>query len=207
MLVALKNKADTASVFANPAKLSDLISAFSSNVTTDFKLPEVHRLYDLSKLIPNQNIQSLDLTNANGKDLLTGYLGTGGQSALIPALGIDNYSDIQAFINQQVSDNPIVKEDASIVLLNGTNTYGLAGTVESRLTGKNFNISKIGNAQTYSQVTTSIIDVSGGKKPATKAALAQQFGNNFTSVNPYAGYYNADFIVVLGTDQVHSTTN
>lgn len=205
MLLALKSKADTANVLANPQKLSNLISAFSSNVKTDFKINEIRRLYDLSKLIPQNKIQSLGLTNANGKDLLKSYLGTGGQDALIPALGINNYGDIQAFINQQFSNNPVVKEDANIVLLNGTNTYGLANKVRGKLVSNNMHISQIGNANTYSQAITQIIDLSGGKKPATKAAIAKQFGNNFTTTNPYAGIYNADFIIVLGNDQVPKT--
>ena len=206
MLLALKSKAATIDVLANPAKVSSLVGAFSSNVVTDFSTSEIHRLYDITKPIPNSKIQSIGLTSANGKNLLMSYNG-GGQSALAPALGLNNYSDIQAFIRQETSNNPVVKESASIVLLNGTNTFGLANTVKNRLAGKNFDISKIGNAQTSSQVTTSIIDVSSAKKPATKAALAKQFGNNFTTVNPYAGYYAADFIVVLGTDQVHPVTS
>ncbi|MFI5270868.1 MAG: LCP family protein [Candidatus Saccharimonadales bacterium] len=206
MLIALKNKADNVSVFANPQKLSNLISAFSSNVKTDFKINEVRRLYDLSKLIPQSRIQSIGLTNAHGKDLLKSYLGAGGQDALIPALGLDDYSDIQAFINQEFSNNPLVKEDANIVLLNGTNTYGLANKVKGKLVNNNMHISQIGNANTYSQAVTQIIDLSGGKKPVTRAAIAKQFGSNFTTTNPYAGIYNADFIIVLGNDQVPKTS-
>ena len=204
MLVALKNKADSLSVLANPAKITSLADEISNNVKTDFKLSEIHRLYDISKLISGNNIKSLSLNSANGMNLLTSYESYNGESALIPAAGINNYSAIQAFINQQISSNPVVREDASVVLLNGTNTYGLASTVKSRLVGQNLTVTQIGNANTYSQTTTSIIDNSAGKKPSTKAELTKLFGNNFTTVNPYSGVYTADFIVVLGTDQINA---
>jgi LCP family protein required for cell wall assembly len=206
MLVALKEKADSISVLANPAKLSSLADAIGNNVTTDFSLSQVHRLYDLTKPIKGSAIQSLSLNDANGKDLLTNY-DIDGQDSLIPALGINNYSAIQAFVAQQISGNAVAKEDASVVLLNGTGTYGLASDVKSELVGQDFNVSQIGNANTTDQVTTSIIDNSNGKDPATKAALAKIFGNNFTTVNPYSSVYSANFIVVLGTDQSGSSSD
>jgi hypothetical protein len=52
------------------------------------------------------------------------------------------------------------------------------------------------------QATTTIIDNSSGKKPATKAALVKLYGNHVTTTNPYAGMYDdPDFIILLGTDQ------
>ena len=201
MLIALKQKADSAGVLANPAKLSSLADAIGNNVTTDFSLSQVHRLYDITNNIKGSAIQSLSLNSANGMDLLASYRSDSGESALIPALGVNNYSAIQEFVAQQISTNPVVKEDASIVVLNGTETYGLATSVKNKLVADNFSTPQIGNATTTSQVTTSIIDNSAGKKPATRAALIKLFGNNVTTTNSYAGTYNANFIIVLGSDQ------
>jgi len=201
MLVAIKSKAVSAGVLANPAKLSSLFDAIGSNVKTDFKLSEIHRLYDLTKQISGSNIQSLSLNQANGKDLLASYAAPDGESALIPAAGIDKYSAIQAFVRQQTSSNPVVQEGAKVVVLNGTNTTGLAQKVKSELTAKQITVSAVGDAPTTSQTTTAIIDNSGSKKPATSAALVKIFGNHLTTQNVYGLSYNADFIVILGTDQ------
>lgn len=207
MLVALKEKADSLSVLANPAKLSSLSDAIGNNVTTDFNLSQVHRLYDITKAIKGSSIQSLSLNSANGMNLLTSYRSASGEEALIPAAGVGNYSAIQAFVAQQTTSNPVVKENASIVLLNGTGTYGLATRVKSQLVAQHFSVTQIGNANTTAQITASIIDNSGGKKPATRAALAKIYGNNFTTENPYSGTYNADFIIVLGSDQDTTTSS
>lgn len=210
MLVALKDKATTAGVLANPAKLSSLSDAVGNNVTTDMKLGEVHRLVDLVKQINSSSIQSLSLNNVNGKNLLTSYTSSDGESALIPAAGIDDFSAIQAYIGQQTSSNPVVRENANIVLLNATSINGLASQERTSLRVKNLTVAGIGDAlgAQSSQTTSTIIDASGGKKPATKQLLSQLFGNSVTTTNPYADIYpDADFIVLLGADQASHATN
>jgi LCP family protein required for cell wall assembly len=201
MLVALKSKAVSAGVLANPVKLSSLSDSIGNNVKTDFKLSEVHRLYDLTNQISGQNIQSLSLNQANGKNLLASYSAPDGESALIPAAGLDDFSDIQAFVKQKTSSNPVVQEGAKVVVLNGTTTNGLASKVKQQLTAKQIIVSAIGSAPTTSQATTAIINNSSGKKPATAAALVKIFGNHLTTQNVYGLTYDADFIIILGTDQ------
>ncbi len=208
MLVALKEKATSAGVLVNPAKLSSLSDAIGNNVTTDLKLSEVHRLVDLVKNISSNNIQSLSLNSSNGKNLLTSYMSSDGESALIPAAGIDDFSAIQAYIAQQTSSNPVVRENADLVVLNATGISGQASQERTNLRVKNLTVSDIGNALTSPQATTTIIDSSNGKKPATKQLLTQLFGQNVTTTNPYASIYpDADFIVVLGTDRPSHAPN
>jgi polyisoprenyl-teichoic acid--peptidoglycan teichoic acid transferase len=206
LLVALKSKAVSAGVLSNPARMSSLADAIGNNVKTDLKLDEVRRLYDISKLINGSAIQSLSLNDANGKNLLSSYATPYGQSALIPAAGIGDYSDIQAHIKRQTSSNPVVQESAKIVILNGTDVSGLASKVKNRLTRQDFIIDDIGDAGIATQSKTAIINTSGETKPATKAALVKVFGNNVTTQNPYANMYDADFIIVVGTDQNTSNT-
>lgn len=105
MLVALKSKAVSAGVLANPIKIGKLFDSFGNNVVTDFKTSEVRRLYDVTKDIPDNSIKSIGLNAANGKNLLRSYNGRG-QSALIPAKGIDDYSDISAFLDTLLAPPP-----------------------------------------------------------------------------------------------------
>jgi LCP family protein required for cell wall assembly len=207
MMIALKDKAISAGTLANPAKVSSLADALGDNVKTDFEISEVRRLYDIMKDIPSSNIQSLSLNDVDGESLLASYTAPGGQSALIPAAGLDDFSDIQAFINRQTSDNPVVQEGATVVVLNGTSSAGLAGKIKSQLSSQNINVKKAGDADNSSHATTTIIDNSKGKMPATRAALVKKFGNHVTTQDPYAGMYEADFIVVLGSDQAAKNTS
>ncbi|MEK7594937.1 MAG: LCP family protein [Patescibacteria group bacterium] len=201
LLVALKTKAVSAGVIANPAKLSSLSDSIGNNVKTDFKLSEVHRLYDITKLIDSNSIQSLSLNKAGGKNLLASYSSPGGQSALIPAAGLDDFSAIKAFVRKQMTASKVVQEDAKVVVLNGTTINGLAVKIGTNLTNKEFNVDSIGDSLNSAQATTAIIDNAAGKKPATKAALAKLFGSHLTTQNPYVNKYDADFIIILGSDQ------
>jgi LCP family protein required for cell wall assembly len=112
MLLALKDKAASAGVALNPIKIASLLDSFGNNVTTDFHTNEVRRLFDITKKIPSNNITSVGLNSVNGKNLLKSYTAPGGQSALIPALGRDDYSDIQAYL-QQLMTPPQTTTDTS----------------------------------------------------------------------------------------------
>lgn len=201
MLAALKNKIDSAGVLANPAKLSKLSDALGNNVKTDFKLNEVRRLLSLTQKINNGDVQSLSLDQANGKDLLQSYSAPDGESALIPAAGLDNFSAIQAFIRQKTSSNAVTQEGATVAVLNGTTVNGLATKVQRQLLTKQIFVSSVGDAPISSLTTTAIIDTSGGKKPATAGALVKLFGNHLTTQNVYGLNYDTDFIVILGRDR------
>jgi LCP family protein required for cell wall assembly len=99
ILLGLKDKATSLSTLSNPVKISELLDSFGSNVSTDFKTGELRRLYTLSKEIPSTKVTSASLNNAGGKNLLVSYTTKTRQSALVPAAGIDDYSQIQAFIS------------------------------------------------------------------------------------------------------------
>lgn len=100
LLVALKDKSTSAGVFTNPAKVSSLFDAVGNNVKTDLTLGNIRRLYSLGNSIDGNQIKSVGLNDVNGKNLLMSYQGYGGQSALAPAAGLNNYADIQAFVAQ-----------------------------------------------------------------------------------------------------------
>lgn len=203
MLLALKNKAVSAAVITNPIKLGQLFDAIGKNVKTDFSLSGIHRLYDLTKGINTNTIKSISLNNVNGDNLLQSYTASDGELALIPAAGLNNYSQIQAYMHRLTSNDPIIKEDASVVLLNATDSYGIAAKQQLLLKARNVNVAAVGDAQTTQSVTL-IIDNSNGRKPATKQLLQKLYGTNQTTLNPYAAIYKADFIVILGADQVNS---
>lgn len=205
LILALKSKALSAGVLANPVTLGNLFDSFGKNVATDFTLSEVRRLYDIGKDLNNNNIQSIGLNNANGVNLLASYATPTHQSALIPAAGIDDFSQIQEFMHRLTSASPLVREGATVAVLNGTNTSGLAAKAQSALIAKDLNVTAIGDARLPAPTTT-IIDASGGSKPATLQLLESVYGKNVTTTNPYAQAYDADFIVVLGSDQAQTAS-
>lgn len=209
LILALRSKATTAGVLANPVRLGNLFDALGSNVKTDLTLANMRRLYTLTKDTQGSGIQSVGLNDADGKNLLTNYRTSRGESALVPAAGLDDFSDIQRYIQRLMSPNLVVRENAEVVVLNGTTTTGLAARESDRLNNKNIRVDTVADADTESQAVTQIIDASGGKIPHTRKALHTAYpGSTVTTTNPYSSRYpHADFIVILGADRVPATSN
>ncbi len=205
IILAIRQKATSAGVLSNPLKLSELFDAVGKNVKTDLTLSNVRRMYDITKNINQSNIQSVGLNDAGGKNLLINYTSTDGQAALIPAAGLDDYSDIRSYLRTIMSSDPVVREGASVTVLNGTDSAGLATHWRNQLKLKNFAVVSVGDADTKIPTTT-IIDNSAGKNPLTIKAMQQVFpSGKVTTTSPYTGY-TSDIIVVIGADKIPAAT-
>ncbi len=100
VLLALKDKATSMGTLSNPIKLGELFDSIGNNVETDLSLGNVRRLYNISKKIPDSAVTSAGLNDVDGKSLLASYRTRTGQSALVPKLGVDDYTDIQAYVQK-----------------------------------------------------------------------------------------------------------
>lgn len=100
VLIGLKEKAASAGTLSNPLKVGKLFDSFGNNVKTDLELAEVRRAYDLSKKVPSSSVVSGALNDGQGEELLASYRTRTGQSALVPTAGVDDYSQIQAYVRE-----------------------------------------------------------------------------------------------------------
>lgn len=204
MMVALGQKASTAGVLANPIKMNQLFSAIGKNVQSDMGFADVLRLSQLGKTISINNVQSLSIGNDGDKQLLVSYTAPNGQSALAPAAGLDSFGAIQQYYQRLTSDNPVVKESPSVVVLNGGKIDGLAYREEQALQDKGYNVVGIASAgQTYG--SSMIIDQTKGKKPnslkylqsiAPKGTVVASSGQSGEAYE--AQGYTSDFVIVMG---------
>lgn len=103
ILIAIKNKATASSTLSNPIKLGQLFDSFGNNINTDMSLGEAKRFYTLMKKTPSADIASASLNDGKNVVLLKSYTNKYGQSTLIPAAGIDDYSAIQAYVQSLMS--------------------------------------------------------------------------------------------------------
>jgi polyisoprenyl-teichoic acid--peptidoglycan teichoic acid transferase len=211
MMLALKDKITHSTVLANPVKLGELFDAFGNNVHTDLSTGNIRRLYDVSKQINTSGIKSEGLNDVTvagqkGVNLLKSYTTSTGQSALIPAAGLDDFSQIQLYIKQLTSNDPVVKEAANVVVLNAGNTTGLAAAEATVLTNKGMYVSTATDAPKQ-QTNNTIVNNSHGKDPATLSELRSLFGGTVTAHSSLTTTYpNADIIVILGQNQPKPAT-
>ncbi len=79
----------------DPRQNGKILNAVADNVKTDVTASEARPLFGLFNSIPSSKLKSLSLRDFNGTNYLSSYTTVYGQSALIPAAGIDDYSQIQ----------------------------------------------------------------------------------------------------------------
>ena len=94
ILLALKDKLSQSNVIANPLTVGKIADAIGNNVKTDMSLGEMETLYTRIKGIPDANIKTVTLNNYEGQNLLSSYTTDDGQAALIPAAGLDDFTQI-----------------------------------------------------------------------------------------------------------------
>lgn len=213
MLLAIKDKGSSTSVIANPLKISNLVDAVGSNVRTNLQLSEMQSLFYYAKKVDNTKIDSYNINTLKGENttMLASYASPDGQSALIPAAGLDDFTEIAAQIKKIFTAGPLVKENAGIVVLNGTNAVGLAKQVKNKLFAQGSEILAVGDAPA-NQPNTTVIDNSLGKKPNTLAYLKKTYNATVVSNQILTkNYPAADFILILGDNAVpkpdSTTTN
>ncbi|HUB94179.1 MAG TPA: LCP family protein [Verrucomicrobiae bacterium] len=203
MLVALEQKAETVGVLANPISVTKLFDAFGNNIQTDLNLQDVLRLVQLTKGVNVSNLASLTYQYGGSNSLLTDYHAPDGEDALVPSAGVDDYSQLQAYYQQLTSDNPVVREAPSVVVLNASDVVGLAHKESVSLQGQGFTVAGVADANNQ-HPSTMIIDNSNGQKPGSLKLLQQLFpGTTVTSTTgsteaEEAQGYTADFVVILG---------
>lgn len=205
VIIALQQKIFTLGVMSNPSKISSLMDAFGNNVVTDLSLSNVSRLYAITKKISSDQIQSVGLTDEGHVLVTTGMIS--GQSVVYPLAGLNDYSQIQSYVRNTLKDGYLAKEDAKVLVLNGTNVAGTATTASDVLKSYGYNVVGAGDAPTKTYTKTTIVDLTKGKKPYTAHYLKDRYNVSKTVTklpDSTINTQNADFVIILGEDE---TTN
>lgn len=200
VLIALKSKIESLGILANPLKLSSLVNTFGNNVATDLSISNAERLYGILSKVNGNSISSLDLDQAPNEYVTTGNVS--GQSIVLPKAGLFNYQDIQNFIHQTFKDPYLVKENAKVLVLNGTNTAGLATSLSTKLTAQGVNVIGTANTSSANWPHTLLINLNGHDN-YTNSLLENKLGVKSESSLPDKSISTngADFVIIIGNDE------
>lgn len=199
IIISLKEKAVSTGTFANVGKVTGLIDALGDNLRTNFETKELRTLMQLGSDIKSENIKTLSLAGDENDLVTTGHYG--GASVVIPSAGAFSYDDIRIFLKKKLSTNPVTREEANIVVLNGSGVAGVAQTEADTLSNQGFIISSVDNAPegTYGDVEVYRI---GDGKSATKTKLESVFKVKVkTTAPPVAIAPGTNFVVIIGKDR------
>ncbi len=207
LIVALKDRVLSLGTFSNPIKISSLLDSFGNNVYTNFDLGSIKCLYKQGSEIQSSNIKSLDLVTPPHALLTTGNIS--GLSVVYPRAGLFNYSAIQTFVRNTLRDSELKKENANVMVLNGTNITGLATKEAEILKSYGYNVGTTGDTPTHNYQSTIVVNLRGDVDKYTQNYLEQRFGVKATDKLPDSSINagTADFVIILGADATNSSQN
>lgn len=193
---AIREKALSVGTLTNFAKVAELMDAIGNNLRTNFETGEVRTVVSLGQDIPADEIKSISFIE-EGNELMVGANFSG---AVVPAAGTFEYGQIQKFIAKKLSNNPVVREEAAIVVLNGTNEFGLAQTEADKLTEKNYTVIATDNAPTTDYTKPVIYQLKKKGYSGTKTALEKRYKVKVKTTKPdFTVSGDAAFVIIVGT--------
>ena len=196
IIKSLREKALSVGTLTNLGKVTGLINALGKNLRTNIDTKETQTLMGLASEIQNEEIVSLTLVDEEKPLVTTGMVGAA--SAVYPVAGTFDYSSIKAYIAKASSNNPVVKEGAKLVVLNGSGVAGVARTESNKLMSKGYTISVVDDAPEGNYESAEIYKLGEGNT-ATANALAERYGVTIkTTKPPVAVAEDISFVVIIG---------
>lgn len=202
VMEALKDKALSTGTVSSPSKVSKLLDAAGNHARTDMNLTVMMKLITIAERLQDKKIKPKNFVLSTDEgNYLTGK-NVGGASVLVPTAGVGNFSQIQNFLRGELfRDGFLAKENASITVLNGTLTTGLATSAGANLTSYGYNVETIGDYVDKSQSKTKIYKLSDKKSPFTRALLKKRLNANLSHDSlPATVEVKTDYVVIIGTD-------
>jgi len=191
ILVGIKDKILEKSL-SIPDILS-LVSTLGDNLRTNFSVNELKTVAHMPEILDFDVMRQISLYP---EYMTTGMLN--GISYVLPKAGANNYTTIQRFVAKQLSSDPRDYEEATIAILNASETPGLAATEKSKLEEKGYIISATDNAPEGQYPEGTTIYATNHLKPGTRKMLEEAYGK-YASDDPLPNGIAADydFIIIL----------
>jgi polyisoprenyl-teichoic acid--peptidoglycan teichoic acid transferase len=200
ILIGIKDK-----VVQNNLSLTDLISLASTlgdNIRTNFSVEE---LKTCAHILTDLDLNSMRQISLLEPEKLMTTNTINGISYVLPSAGVGNYDNIQLYVAKMFSNDPRVYEDASILILNGTDIPGLASIEQTTLEKEGYKNIYIDDAPANSTESYTIYALTD-TAPKTKTLLEQKYNTTAKTAEelPDGISTTCDFIIVLGSTQTES---
>ena len=196
ILEALRQKALSTGTLTNLTAVTGLIDAMGKNLRTNIETKELRTIMSLATGIPPASIKSVSLVEPEDPQVTTGFIY--GQSIVKPILGIYDFSGIHEYVAQKITSNPIIIENAVVIVLNGSGIVGAGQTEADKLKTDKYNVVNVSTAD--DNITPNFVVYQlNSTKTATAEALAKRYGVSVITEKPtFAVGDGVDFVVVVG---------
>lgn len=205
ILKALREKALSAGTLSNLGKVSSLIDALGNNLRTNIESKYIRTITSLASDIKSDDIKSVSLVESGEYQVRTGSVGDA--SAVIPSLGIFDYSGIKSYLSRKITSDPVLMENATIAVLNASGVSGRASALATELETQNYNIDLVESAPIKIESGYEIYQINSSKTK-TAERLSQKLGVSAKIGKPSFNFTkNVDILILIGPDQQANNAN
>jgi hypothetical protein len=187
IMEAVKDNVLSMHILFKPTKIANIIDQMKEHISTNLKIWEMVKLWELFKDVKKEDIANNVLDNsANG--LLVNSITPDGAYILLPRNG--DFSEIQYLANNVFSEGPkeiksiILSERATIEIRNGTWINGIANKTSVDLEKLGFTIVRIANSSRQNFEKSVIYDLSYGEKKESLNVLKNKTGAELSAELP-----------------------
>lgn len=194
ILIGIKDK-----VFEKSLSLTDLMSLASTlgdNLRTNFSVDELKTLAHLTSDFDFDKMRQISLIDPI-QLMTTGTIN--GISYVIPVGGANYYTDIQEYVAKMFSSDPRSYEDSSILVLNATETPGLASTEQATLEEDGYHNIYIDDTPAGDYTDDYTLYSLTDSAPGTKKLLEEKYNTTAKSASELPATFptNYDFILII----------
>ena len=171
--------------------------SLGDNVRTNFKDTEIKTLLKLVTTLDIDNLETISLMKAN----LFADTYINGISYVVPAGGgTYEYGAIKTYINNVMKGDDFMSEEATIIVMNGTEANGIAATEKINLEDLGYKVIDAVNAPKGQSGFDGVrIYQTNTKKAKTAKALKKHYNVDLqTTIPDELKKYQADYIVIIG---------
>jgi len=217
IIQAVKNKVFSTSTLFNITTLNNLFNTLGDNIKANLSQEELSDFFELTKKLDTVNISNAAVDAWNPDSLLrVSHILYGDVLAFVLIPRVGNYSEIED-LAQNIFDLNVIKrrraeiakENASIILINKSGDNTITPKIKKML-GENLTYQKVSvmdDANTDSESTTFVYDLTDGIKPFTLDELALKLPASVSYSLPeryrQLGEKNqAEIVLVIGKDLI-----
>lgn len=203
ILIGLKDKMLSSGTWSNPARVNALFNDFADNVKTSFAVDEIMRLYEIMTQIAGDGVTSLELVGEEPDNyIVTSSINN--LSIQVPRAGMFEYGEIQSFVRNTLRDGYLRSEDATVLVMNGTEQLHYVDQIVEELESYGYNVTEPVDAPSQDYRETILVDMTRGEKKYTKRYLEQRMKTFASSSLPNGltvDTLDADFVIIIGQNE------
>ncbi len=185
-----------------------LINSLGDNLRTSFSLEEIKTIVHLAADINIAGMRQVALSNpANNIYYITStMMPVNGYdvSFVVPTAGTTNYTAIKKYVSREFSTDVATRENANILVLNGTGEVGVASREQDELENSGFTVGEIDDAPDGEYPSHYYLYNVSNRCPGTQASLEKRYSVSATPIETLPEGISGegfDFIVIIGQQE------